>query len=1134
MKKGLLFVSFVAIICSVSFAQDNWQLNSSNGIGNPYNSTINAMHSFGGHMYLGMGTDQGVVLRSANAAPGTWSEVFSEPYFESIDAINSTTEGGGYIYFSGKGFDQEVPTIYRSADGLTWAPYYRSIHRLTHIIPFKGLGSVDSIYIIEEGYDGSNIWKAAYDNNDPDNALSTWTHVLSMDTLSSYLYVVSAHVHSGKLYLGTNQGTLYTTQDGLNYTMNAGVGVGFGNFDNYEISAIGAFGGYVYAATFNYYIGSQLYRTNNGVTWDSVTTFTSHMRTTNIDVHSGELWICLETENGNGANVLRSTDGVSFTTSTNDGFGEPNQNAGQNGKTIQYGSNIFYGGRYYAFGGKGGRGSLQNEGARLYQLCVGTPPVVNLGIDQTVCQNVSLTFDAGSGNASYWWSTEDTTQTITTSNGGDIYVIVVGTNGCIASDTVNVNHLTTPSVTIVSPQMDTLVCSGTSISLLADAASGVRNPLPPIHKPTYQMISDYSYSYDTISVSGITDSAGLALYSVTIDSLVHTYVGDIQMWLIAPNGSSIQLYSQHGSGSDDIYGMELNTTSTNDLNTGTGPFTGTWMPYEPFSNLTGTANGDWKLEMYDAAGGDIGELRGWSIRFSEADNTVNYSWAPAASITSATNLAAATAQVTSSTTYTVTVSNSFGCTATAERNIFVPTINITVMDDTLCYGESTLMIAMGQNITWSETGSGTLSSTFGQTVTASPIATTIYYATDTIMGCPVIDSATVYYSPQFFATASPAQTICYSESATLSSTVSGGMTPYQYLWSDGAAFSGTNATELVAPLTTTSYTLYAFDAYNCLATDVTNITVNPSTDVFGHVTFTGGNVTNGTVVLYNHYPFFTSFDTVQTVALNANGDFHFTSVIYGDYIVKVFANNTAFPTLLPTYYGNVYLWGSASILPHGCALNDTLVITMSEQQALTGPGQLSGTVIEGPGFGRLEGDPIPGIDVKLGRNPGGQLVTSTETDNNGDYNFSNLPNGSYTVYVDIPGLGLDSTYTVEITDTTNNYPNLDYEVDTNSVYPVNQNPNSISNLDFAKATKFSVYPNPFKSGLNITYALSQDAEMRLEIYSVLGIKVQSIVNKNQQAGEYRYTFDDQIQSGVYFISLTVDGKTSTQRVIKID
>jgi hypothetical protein len=481
------------------------------------------------------------------------------------------------------------------------------------------------------------------------------------------------------------------------------------------------------------------------------------------------------------------------------------------------------------------------------------------------------------------------------------------------------------------------------------------------------------------------------------------------------------------------------------------------------------------LEAYDHYSGDTGILKGWSIRFAERDTVMTYSWTPAAGLTSTNTL---NTQLTASVSqdYIFTATNTLGCSSSDTTSILVPSLDIMVSNDSLCYGDSAILSAVGQNTIWSPVAS--LSGITGSFVTAYPLANTMYYAQDTVAGCFVQDSALVSVSPTFSITTS-APTICATDVALAYCMTNGGIAPYSFNWIDGTN-SYNNDSILVSPATTTSYTVTAKDAFGCFANNLTTINVTPSTDIFGNVTYSGGVLANGgTAVLYKSYPFFISFDTVQTASIDASGNYLFSTVPFGDYIVKVFPNAT-YPTAIPTYSNNTYLWDAANVLVHGCSQSDTANVLMVEQIApVTGPGLLGGRIVEGTGFGRLEGDPIPGIDVKLGRNPGGALVVNTTTDNNGEYVFTSLPlndggaNGvSYTVYVDIPGLGRDSSYTVSIDATTPILDSLNYLVDSTTVYIVPTSSTGISNPTIAKENKFNVYPNPFNENTTVAYTLS--------------------------------------------------------------
>ena len=88
----------------------------------------------------------------------------------------------------------------------------------------------------------------------------------------------------------------------------------------------------------------------------------------------------------------------------------------------------------------------------------------------------------------------------------------------------------------------------------------------------------------------VTGCAGNASATATVEvHIVHTYIGDLVVSLIAPDGSTYVLHNRAGGSADNI-----NQTYTVNLSS------------EP-------ANGTWKLRVQDAAGGDIGRIDSWTI-----------------------------------------------------------------------------------------------------------------------------------------------------------------------------------------------------------------------------------------------------------------------------------------------------------------------------------------------------------------------------------------------------------------------------------------------------------------------------------------------------------------------------------------
>lgn len=72
------------------------------------------------------------------------------------------------------------------------------------------------------------------------------------------------------------------------------------------------------------------------------------------------------------------------------------------------------------------------------------------------------------------------------------------------------------------------------------------------------------------------------------------------------------------------------------------------------------------------------------------------------------------------------------------------------------------------------------------------------------------------------------------------------------------------------------------------------------------------------------------------------------------------------------------------------------------------------------------------------------------------------------------------------------------------------------------AQSVRVYPNPFSTSATIQYQLKSESEVRLCIYNVLGREVKMIVNQQQTAGAYSFTFDaSDLAKGVYIYSLKI-------------
>ncbi|MBP6334426.1 MAG: T9SS type A sorting domain-containing protein, partial [Bacteroidia bacterium] len=80
---------------------------------------------------------------------------------------------------------------------------------------------------------------------------------------------------------------------------------------------------------------------------------------------------------------------------------------------------------------------------------------------------------------------------------------------------------------------------------------------------------------------------------------------------------------------------------------------------------------------------------------------------------------------------------------------------------------------------------------------------------------------------------------------------------------------------------------------------------------------------------------------------------------------------------------------------------------------------------------------------------------------------------------------------------------------------------------------FNVFPNPFTKSTSIDYSLNSNSKVSLEVFNLIGEKVKVfILDENQSTGNHHYAFDN-AENGVYFVKLTIDGSTTTQKIVKM-
>ncbi len=404
-------------------------------------------------------------------------------------------------------------------------------------------------------------------------------------------------------------------------------------------------------------------------------------------------------------------------------------------------------------------------------------PIVNAGVDQTVCSGTAVTL-SGAGASTYTWNNGVTNGVAFTPAVGAITYTVTGTSaaGCIATDQV---------VVTVNP-----------------------NPVPLINGPS---------TYCTGNFALLSTSTPFTTYAWSTGSATPTINATI-----ANNPISVVVTNAFGcSGTSPIFPIAENNIIMANFNvticqgqssvihgiaqTVAGVYSQTFTlgtGCDSTSIVTLVVN---PLPIVNA-GVDQAVCTGVATTLT-ATSAATYTWNNG--ITNGVPFTQAIGPI----TYTVTGTSAAGCVNTDQVVVTVNPLPIVAagIDQAVCAGTAVTLSASGASTyTWNN---GVTNA-----VVFTPIATNTYTVTGTdVNGCVNTDQVLVTVNPIPTVGAGPDQAICIGASVTLSG--SGAAT---YTWDNGV----TNGT-LFAPIATTSYTVTGTTAAGCSSTDEVIVTVNP-------------------------------------------------------------------------------------------------------------------------------------------------------------------------------------------------------------------------------------------------------------------------------------------------------------------
>ncbi|MES2285991.1 MAG: SBBP repeat-containing protein [Bacteroidota bacterium] len=300
----------------------------------------------------------------------------------------------------------------------------------------------------------------------------------------------------------------------------------------------------------------------------------------------------------------------------------------------------------------------------------------------------------------------------------------------------------------------------------------------------------------------------------------------------------------------------------------------------------------------------------------------------------------------------------------------------------------------------------------------------------------------------------------------------------------------------------------------------------------------GNPVTAGYVYLYTQYTNDgnAAMHLVDITSIQTGGDYSFFEVYSDSYLVLAIADSlTYFSSLAATYYSDSIHWEQATPIVITAPFTNfsTANINMMGLQILNGSASLSGVIFEGFGYDRTAGTPIQGTPIGLEGDPG-SIIAYTSTDVDGKYTFNNLRAGCYKIYVNIPGLPMDSTYH-KCLDSLEIATNLNFIADSGSIFidPILLAVEQI----VSSSIKMNIYPNPHRGVATIEFTIHETSMVKLELFNLLGEKVAELLNEQKPAGSVKCKFNAAntgLNAGIYLLNLKVGDEISSKKIIQIE
>jgi hypothetical protein len=495
----------------------------------------------------------------------------------------------------------------------------------------------------------------------------------------------------------------------------------------------------------------------------------------------------------------------------------------------------------------------------------------------------------------------------------------------------------------------------------------------------------------------------------------------------------------------------------------------------------------------------------------------SYIWTPSIGLSNAT-ISNPVATPASTTTYSVSVIDSNGCTGSASMTITVnslPTVTVT-QDTAICAGSSVQLNATGGNAYLWTPSTGLSNATISNPVATPSITTSYTVAVTDANGCSNIGNVTVTINPLPVVTLAPLTSVCDSDPAFA---LTGG-SPTGGIYS-GPGVSGNTFDPSVAGLGTHTITYNYTDLNGCSGSASTTITVNASVVVSissipnmcvtaGSVTLSGspaGGTFSGPGVVGN------TFDPAI-----AGAGTHTITYTYSS--GSCVTNNTATTTVTVSPPPVVTITSAGTPGCNGTFINSVTLTANTTLPVNSYQWYLNGVPISGATDSTLSVTQSGWYNIIVmlngcasdSGNTGQNIIVQIGTCGN---------NGNKVIICHVPDCRYDLQVTICIAPSAVPHHFANHPCDClgpcSTPHP-NHRAEIESEIDYS-GIEFSIFPNPFSKESKIEFFLSDPSHTTLEVFDIKGMSVGKLFeNDAVENVEYSVKLNG-LSEGIYIARL---------------